>query len=186
MSDKPISPAAAAHDRRHEGAPVQRRHPEGLRSQCEELCGLPRPIAGYGDEGGPPPLSAPYGAAADQPGVDQRRHRRAAVLLHRDARTAGPRSSPENRDRAAPGAGRAEARWRASSKPRRATLPILLQNASSFPHQREYLTAFATVSAHSRRPLRVIRTMEALQSRSLALVSLPRNVTRGVFTELRP
>jgi hypothetical protein len=39
-----------------------------------------------------------------------------------------------------------------------ATLPTLLRNTSSFPHQREYLTAFSTVSAHSRR-------LESVESR---------------------
>src|SRR5271165_1240028 len=43
-------PAASALDRRHDGAPVQRRHEERLRSQCEEVRSLPRPVAGYGDE----------------------------------------------------------------------------------------------------------------------------------------
>ncbi len=39
---------------------------------------------------------------------DQLRHRRAAVFLHRDARTPRPGSSSEARNRAAPDAGRAE------------------------------------------------------------------------------
>ena len=39
-------PAASAPDRRHHGAPVQRRHEEGLRSQCEEVRSLPRPVTG--------------------------------------------------------------------------------------------------------------------------------------------
>src|SRR5579863_2308280 len=41
-------------------------------------------------------------------GVDQRRHRRAAVFLHGDARTARPRPPSEDRERAAQGPGRAE------------------------------------------------------------------------------
>ena len=38
----------------------------------------------------PSPISTLHGAAAGQPVVDQLRHRSAAVLLHRDARTARP------------------------------------------------------------------------------------------------
>src|ERR1700691_2839390 len=96
MSDKPISP----HDRRHGGAPVQGEGAEGLRPARQDLCGLPRPIARYGDEGGPSPLSVASGAAADQPGFDQRRRHRASVLLHRDARTDRPRSSSDDREQA--------------------------------------------------------------------------------------
>src|SRR5208337_725816 len=96
-------PAASAHDRRHDGASVQGEGAERLRPACQNLCGLPRPVARYGDEGGPSPLSVASGAAADQPGLDQRRRRRASVLLHRDARTARPRSSPDDREQAAPG-----------------------------------------------------------------------------------
>ena len=51
---------------------------------------------------------------------DQRRHRRAAVLLHRDARKARPRSPSEDRDRAAQGAGRAEPGGGGASPPGRA------------------------------------------------------------------
>jgi integrase len=40
--------------------------------------------------------------------IDQRRHRRAAVLFHRNARTARPRTSSKARERAAQGPGRAE------------------------------------------------------------------------------
>src|SRR6516164_9260335 len=101
-------PTAAALDRRHDGAPVQRSDPEGLRSECKELHGLPRPVAGHGDERRSSPLSTAYGAAAGQPLVDQRRHRRAAVLFYRDARTARPRSPSEDRERAAQGPSRAE------------------------------------------------------------------------------
>ena len=101
-------PAASAHDRRHDGASVQGEGAEGLRPARQNLCGLPRPVARYGDEGGPSPLSVASGAAADQPGFDQRRRRRASVLLHRDARTARPRSSSDDREQAAQGAGRAQ------------------------------------------------------------------------------
>ena len=72
----------------HPSGTPARRH--GWRCLAENVCGLPRPVARYGDEGGPSPLSTAYGAAADQPRVDQRRHRRAAVFLHRDVS-----SSPE-------------------------------------------------------------------------------------------
>ena len=80
MSDKPISPLRQrliddmTARRWREGA-------EGLRPARQDLHGLPRPVARYGDEGGPSPLSTAYGAAADQRRVDQRRHRRAAVLF---------------------------------------------------------------------------------------------------------
>ena len=40
--------------------------------------------------------------------VDQRRHRRAAVLFHRDARTARPCPPSDDREQTAQGAGRAE------------------------------------------------------------------------------
>ena len=53
------------------------------------------------DERGTSSISIAFGQAADQPRVHQRRHRRAAVLFHRDARTARPRSSSDDRDAAA-------------------------------------------------------------------------------------
>ena len=63
------------------------------------------------------------GAAADRRCDHQRRHRRAAVLFQRDARTARPRPSSDDRDETAqvpcrlePGGG-----GRASSKPRPAS-----------------------------------------------------------------
>src|ERR1700727_4016648 len=46
--------------------------------------------------------------AADERRVHQRRHRRVALLFRRDARTARPRSSSDDREQAAPSAGRAE------------------------------------------------------------------------------
>jgi len=101
-------PAASAHDRRHDGAPVQGEGAERLRSARQNLRGLPRSVARYGDERGPSPLPAASGAATDQCRVDQRRHRRGAVLFHRDARTARPRSPSDDREHAAQGAGRAE------------------------------------------------------------------------------
>src|ERR1700734_587810 len=101
-------PVAPAHDRRHDGAPFQGAHPEGLRSECENVCGLPRPVARSGGEGGPSPLSTAYGEAADERRAHQRRHRRVALLFRRDARTARPRSSSDDREQAAPSAGRAE------------------------------------------------------------------------------
>ncbi len=64
--DQRDSRSASSPDRRHDGAPVHRRHPEGLRSAREDLRGLPRSVAGHGDEGGPSPLSTEYGAATDQ------------------------------------------------------------------------------------------------------------------------
>src|SRR5271166_21810 len=96
-------PAASAHDRRHDGAPVHRRHPERLCSEREDLRGLPRPVARYGVEGGPSPLSTAYGAAANQPRINQRRHRGVALLfqLQRDARTARPHSPSDDREQAA-------------------------------------------------------------------------------------
>src|ERR1700733_869762 len=48
------------------------------------------------------------GEAADERRVHQRRHRRVALLFRRDARTARPRSSSDDREQAAPSAGRAE------------------------------------------------------------------------------
>ena len=52
--------------------------------------------------------STAYGAVADRSSDHQRRHRRAALLFHRDARTARPRSSSGDREQAAKGAGRLE------------------------------------------------------------------------------
>ncbi len=101
-------PAASAHDRRHDGASLQGEGAEGLRPARQNLRGLPRTVAGHGDQRGPSPFSAAYGAAADQPRVHQRRHLRAAVLFHRDARTARSRSPSDDREQAAQGAGRAE------------------------------------------------------------------------------
>ena len=89
-------PASPAHDRRHDGAPVQGEGAEGLRPARQDLRGLPRPVAGHGDERGPSPLSAAHGAATDQRRVHQRRRRRAAVFLQRDART--PRPCPSSDD----------------------------------------------------------------------------------------
>ena len=66
MPDKAHQPAASAHDRRHDGAPVQGEGAEGLRPARQDLRGLPRPVAGHGHERGPSPLSTAYGAAADQ------------------------------------------------------------------------------------------------------------------------
>ena len=59
-------PIAPAHDRRHDGAPDQRRMKRDYVRQCEEVRSLPRPVAGHGDERGPSPLSTAYGAAAGQ------------------------------------------------------------------------------------------------------------------------
>ena len=101
-------PVAPTHDRRHDGAPIQGEGSERLRPAREEVRNLPRPVAGHGDERGPSPISTPHGAAAGQPVVYQLRHRRAAILLHRDARTAQPRSPFEARDRAAQDAHRPE------------------------------------------------------------------------------
>ena len=66
MSEKPISPLR---QRMIDDIAARRfsEDAEGLRSARQELCGLPRPIARYGDEGGPSPLSVASGAAADQP-----------------------------------------------------------------------------------------------------------------------
>ena len=63
-------------------APVPRRHQEGLHSEREELPGLPRWVVRYGDEAGRSELWTAHCAAADQPRVDQRCHRRAPVFLH--------------------------------------------------------------------------------------------------------
>jgi len=79
MIDKPVSPL-----RQRMIDMTTRRFKEkvaeGLRPARQDLRGLPRPIARHGHERGPSPLSAAYGAAADQRRVHQRRHRRAAVL----------------------------------------------------------------------------------------------------------
>src|SRR5208283_5291243 len=115
-----IQSALTAPDRRHHGAPVQRRHEEGLSSQWYEVRSLPRPVAGYGDERGSSSLSTAYGAAAGQPRNDQRRHHRAAVLFHRDARKARSRSPSADRDRAAQGAGGPEPGGGGASPPGRA------------------------------------------------------------------
>ena len=108
MSDKPISPLRQRMiddmTARRFSEDTQRDYVRNVRNFAAFLGRSPDTAT----KRGPSPLSAAYGAAADQPRVDQRRHRRAAVLLHRDARTARPRSSSEDRDRAAPGAGRAE------------------------------------------------------------------------------
>src|SRR5271157_2787085 len=108
MSDKPISPLRQRMIDDMTARRFSEKGSEGLRPARQNLRGLPRPVAGHGDERGPSPFSAAYGAAADQPRVDQRRHRRAAVLFHRDAPTARPRSPSDDREQAAQGAGRAE------------------------------------------------------------------------------
>jgi hypothetical protein len=108
MPDKPISPLRQRMIDDMTATPFQREGAEGLRPARQVLRGLPWPVAGHGHERGPSPLSATHGAAADQRGVHQRRHRRVAVLLHRDARTARPRSPSEARERAAQGPGRSE------------------------------------------------------------------------------
>ena len=102
MSDQPISPLR---QRMIDDMTARRFTEDTQRTtlECENVCGVSRPVARYGDEGGPSPLSTAYGAAADQPRVDQRRHRRAAVFLHRDARTARPRSPSDDREQAAQG-----------------------------------------------------------------------------------
>src|SRR5208337_4418668 len=72
------------------------------RQRDNALRGLPRPIAGHGDEGGPSSLSAAYGAAADQPGVDQRRphkpdtgsHSVLATMLRAEFRLTSPSIVP--------------------------------------------------------------------------------------------
>ena len=67
MSDKPISPLR---QRMIDDMTARRFSEDTQRDyvrQREELRGLPRPVAGYGDERGSSPLSAAYGAAADQP-----------------------------------------------------------------------------------------------------------------------
>jgi len=92
----------------HEGAPIQGEGAERLRPARQDLRGLSRPFAGHGHERGSSPISIAFGQAVDQPGVHQRRHRRAAVLFHRDARTARPRPSSDDREQATQGAGRAE------------------------------------------------------------------------------
>jgi integrase len=45
---------------------AERRGNQILGSQCEDLHGLPRPVAGHGDERRSSPLSTAYGAAAGQ------------------------------------------------------------------------------------------------------------------------
>ena len=120
MSDKPISPLRQRMiddmTARRFSEDTQRDYVRNVRNSR----GLPWPVAGYGDERGSSPLSASYGAAADQPLVDQRRHRRAAVLFHPDARTARPRSPSEDRERAPQGAGRAEPGGSGAPAPSRA------------------------------------------------------------------
>ena len=107
MSDKPISPLR----QRMIDDMTARRYKEKAQktmSGTSGLRGLPRPIAGHGDERGPSSLSGAFGPAADRRADHQRRHRRAAVLLQRDARTARPRSPSHDRAQAAQSAGRAE------------------------------------------------------------------------------
>ena len=82
MSDKPISPLR---QRMIDDMTARR---ERLRPARQDLRGLSRPLARYGNEGRPSPLSTAYGAATDQRRVHQRRHRRVALLFQRDARTA--------------------------------------------------------------------------------------------------
>ena len=89
-------PIAPAHDRRHDGAPVQGEGAERLRPARQNLRGLSRPFAGHRHERGPWPLSGASGAAADRRSDHQRRHRRAPVLFQRDART--PRPCPSSDD----------------------------------------------------------------------------------------
>ena len=53
MLDKPISPLRPAHDRRHDGAPFPMSIPRGTTfGMLRNVCGLPRPVARYGGEGG--------------------------------------------------------------------------------------------------------------------------------------
>ena len=59
-------------------------------------------------ERGPSPLSTAYGEATDERRVHQRRHRRVALLFQRDARTARPCPSSDDREQTAQGPGRAE------------------------------------------------------------------------------
>ena len=101
-------PIAAAHDRGHDGAPVQGESAEGLRSPCAKVRRLPRAVAGWRDERGRSPLPTAYGGAADRRSNHQLRHRGSAVLLQCDAGAARPRPPSDNGAQTAQGAGRAE------------------------------------------------------------------------------
>ena len=108
MLDKPISPLRQRMIDDMTARRFKEKVQERLRPARQNLRGLSRPFAGHGHERGSSPISIAFGQAADQPRVHQRRHRRAAVLFHRDARTARPRSSSDDREQAAQSAGRAE------------------------------------------------------------------------------
>jgi hypothetical protein len=99
---------APTHDRGHDGAPLQGKGSEGLRPARQEVRSLPRPFAGHRDERGSSPLSIAYGDAADRRSDHQLSHRRAAVLLQRNARTARPRPPSDDGAQTAQGPGRAE------------------------------------------------------------------------------
>ena len=67
MSKKPISPLRQRMIDDMTARRFKEKTRRGLRPQREEVRGLPRPVAGYGDERGSSAISTAYGAAAGQP-----------------------------------------------------------------------------------------------------------------------